>query len=58
MCISLYKRVFPKWPAATAVKAGAWQQQVQGGVPVLADVAGSSIEGGGAPPGLGMASFA
>lgn len=54
MCISLYKRVFPKWPAATAVAAGAWQR----GGGALADVPGSSFEGGGAPPGLGMASFA
>lgn len=59
VCISLYKRVYPKWPAATAVAAGAWQQQQQqegGGGVVVAG--GSVVSFGGAPPGLGMTSFA
>lgn len=62
MCISLYKRVFPKWPAAPAVAAGAWQQQLQQQQHEAADAnnkGGSVMSFGGAgPPALGMNSFA
>lgn len=56
VCISLYKRVYPKWPATAAVAAGAWQQQQQ---QTATDFKGGSVVSfGGAPPGLGMNSFA
>lgn len=60
VCLSLYKRVFPKWPAAAAVAAGAWQEQQQQGQDAAAAAGGrgggSSISG--MPPVLGMNSFA
>jgi hypothetical protein len=59
VCISLYKRVYPKWPATAAVAAGAWQQQQQQQEATGADFKGGSVVSfGGAPPGLGMNSFA
>jgi hypothetical protein len=69
VCMSLYKRVFPKWPAATAA-AGAWREQLQqaqqqqhGGGSVVSGAGGSrrggsSVASAMPPPPLGMASFA
>jgi len=60
VCLSLYKRVFPKWPPAAAAAAGAWQeqQQQQGQDAAAAGGRGGSSSISGMPPVLGMNSFA
>lgn len=54
VCISLYKRVYSKWPAAPAVSAGAWQHAPE----AAAEARGDSSSLGGPPAALGMATFA